>query len=187
MPNQWDQKLNSMRHYDQTAKTYDTLYAEEQGTKIAAALENLRINNKAIILDAGCGTGLLFSHIAKQAKLTVGIDTSKSLLRQAKTRAKAFSNVAIIKADVDHTPFPSHIFTHTFILTLLQNMPNGTDTLEEIKRITPQNAIIIITGLKKHFTSEKLIQLLTNAELEITSLKTFEKMKDYVVICRKHL
>lgn len=191
MSKQWKQKRSAIRHYNQTAETYDTQYKEEQDAKIAAALENLRINNNAIILDAGCGTGLLFSQISKQAKLMVGIDMSESLLKQAKTKAKTkaetFSNVAIIKADADHTPFPANTFTHTFALTLIQNMPNANETLEEIKRITPQNATIIITGLKKHFTLEKFTQLLTNAELEIISLKTYEKMKDYVAICRKHL
>jgi len=176
-----------MNRYNRTARTYDTQYSEEQDAKIQAALENSRIDDNAMILDAGCGTGLLFHHIAKRAKLIVGIDTSLNLLRRAETKAKAYSSAAIIRADVDYAPFIARTFTHALALTLLQNMPRPATTLEEIKRTTETNATIIITGLKKHFTLEDLKKLLTKEQLEITSLNTNEKLKDYIAVCRKNL
>jgi ubiquinone/menaquinone biosynthesis C-methylase UbiE len=184
MPNQWKQKRSTIRHYDRTARVYDTQYGEEQNTKITAALENLNQIDNTVVLDAGCGTGLLFPHVAKHARLIVGIDTALALLKQAKNKAPA--NTHIIRADADRTPFPDKAFTLAFALTLLQNMPQPKTTLEEIKRVTHQNASIIITGLKKNFTQENFIQLLENAQLEIVSMKTDEKLKDYIAVCHKH-
>jgi ubiquinone/menaquinone biosynthesis C-methylase UbiE len=187
MPNEWKQKKDTMNRYDLTAETYNMLYAEEQDAKIEAALQDSRVCDDAVMLDAGCGTGLLFCHVAKRATLIVGIDTSLSLLRRAKTKAKAYGNVAIIRADTDYIPFVAKTFTHAFAFTLLQNTPQPANTLEEIKRTTQPNAAIIITGLKKHFTLEDFKLLLTKAQLETTSLRTDSKLKDYVFICRKRL
>jgi ubiquinone/menaquinone biosynthesis C-methylase UbiE len=175
-----------MKHYDQTAKVYDKQYEEEQNAKIDAALESLTPTNNAIILDAGCGTGLLFKRVAVHAKLIIGIDTSLKLLKQAKNKIKTFNNIMLIQADADHMPFPDESFTVTFAFTLLQNMPKPNTTLEEIKRITSQNASTIVTGLKKNFSQESFTQLLENARLEIVNMKTDEKLKDFVAVCRKH-
>jgi ubiquinone/menaquinone biosynthesis C-methylase UbiE len=187
MQKQWKQKRSTIHHYDQTAPTYDSQYKEEQETKIQATLENLNIDHNAVVLDAGCGTGLLFNHITNQARLTVGIDTSLALLKQARTKSKIYDTTHIIRADADHQPFKTNTFTHTFACTLIQNTPNPTRTLEELRRVTKPNATIIITALKKHFLQKDYIQLLTNAKLEITTLRTDEKLKDYIAICAKRL
>jgi len=187
MPSQWSQKRKTIKHYDQIANGYDGQYHLEQDAKITVALKNLSTVNNAIILDAGCGTGLLFPHIAKKAKLVLGIDTSPKLLKQAKTKTKAHNNIAVIRADADHSPFAADTFIHVFAVTLLQNLLNPTKTLEEIKRVTKPNATIVITALKKHWTLEALNKLLEKAEFEILKIKTDENLKDYVAICRKRL
>ena len=187
MPNLWKQKRSTIRHYDQTAETYDQQYMEEQNIKIVAALEALPqpIDENAVILDAGCGTGLFFPHVTKKTKHIIGMDISPNLLRQARTKAE--DNVALIEADADFMPFKAEIFTHTFAFTLLQNTPNPKRTLKEIRRVTRRDASLVITGLKKHFTQTTFVKLLENAKLEILTLKTDKELKDFVAICQKRL
>jgi ubiquinone/menaquinone biosynthesis C-methylase UbiE len=189
MSNRWKQKRSAIKHYNQTAKTYDQQYLEEQSIKIALALEYLTqpIVKNAVILDAGCGTGVLFHYIARKAKQTVGIDISIELLNKAKTKTKAYPNIALIKADTDFMPFKAKTFTHTFAFTLIQNTPRPQSTIEEIKRVTSRDATLVITGLKKHFTQTAFVKLLENVRLEILTLKADEEVKDFVAVCRKHL
>jgi ubiquinone/menaquinone biosynthesis C-methylase UbiE len=187
MPNQWKQKRSAIRHYDQTAKTYDRQYTEEQNVKMGVALESLTqpIDKNAVILDVGCGTGLLFPHTARKAKQTVGMDISVKLLKKAKT--KGYHNSALIKADADFLPFQPETFTHAFAFTLLQNTPNPQRTMDEIKRVTQRDAIFVITGLKKHFTQTVFVRLLENVRLKILTLRTNVELKDFVAVCRKRL
>ncbi|HML03293.1 MAG TPA: class I SAM-dependent methyltransferase [Candidatus Bathyarchaeia archaeon] len=187
MPNGWKRKRDTIKHYDRTAKTYDVQYGEEQNAKIEVALKDLHLDHKAMILDEGCGTGRLFGHMTKSAKLIVGIDTSPNLLKQAKTKAKDYTNVAIIRADADRTPFIAETFNHAFAFTLLQNVPQPATTLEEMKRITRPKASLIITGLKKQFSLRDLTALLTNAQLDILCLRTDDQLKDHIAIGRKRL
>jgi len=182
---EWSKKRGTMRHYDQSAKVYDAQYHEEQEAKIKAALTGFALEKENIILDAGCGTGLLFHYIVERGRLVVGIDISSSMLKEAKKRLNEYSNTAIIRADTDYTPFPNKTFDTVFAITLLQNTPQPHLTLNEMKRVTKQNATIVATGLKKTFSRKEFTRLLREAGLEIKVLKLDANLKEYVAICRK--
>lgn len=179
---EWNKKRRTMRHYDQQAKVYDAQYLEEQNAKIESALKSIKLNSNELVLDLGCGTGFLIPHIRK-TKLLVGIDTSSKALREAKKRTKKLSNIILMRADADNTPFPEHIFDSVFAVTLLQNMPDPMKTISEMKRISKPEAVFVITGLKKKFTQESFVDLLMRARLKVSTLKTDEHLKGYVAVC----
>ena len=179
---EWTWKRDVMQRYDLTANIYDMRYSEEQTAKIGAAIQNVRIGKETSVLDVGCGTGLLFNHIASKARTIVGLDISRKILAQAKERADKFSNVHLILADADNTPLKKGTFNHAFALTVIQNMPNPLKTLNEIKRTTKPNAVLVITGLKKKFPVEVFRSLLQNASLNIIALEN-EGLNCHVAVC----
>jgi len=69
-------------------------------------------------------------------------------------------------------------------ITLIQNMPNPTETLNEIKRVAKANASIVVTGLKKIFDRNTLEQLLKGAGLGIIVIEG-ENLKCHVAVCTK--
>lgn len=179
--NIWSQKRGTMRRYDLTAQLYDIRYAEEQALKYRAALEQLCINGDSRVLDVGCGTGLLLSHLA-EAETVVGVDISGKLLLQAKERARKLRDVHLVQADADHLPFRDDCFTVVFAFTVLQNMPAPLETLKEIRRVAKQCALIVVSGLKKVFSLSAFRVLLQNAGLKPVSLKDDEALKCYVAV-----
>ena len=182
---EWKKKREVMLHYDQTAASYDAQYSKEQNAKMEAALSNIVLKKNNILLDVGCGTGLLFPYIADKTQLLIAIDISRKLLKQAKKRAKQQPNIALIQADADYTPFKNQTFHALFAVTLLQNMPNPTATLREIERITKSEATIGLTTLKKRSTQTAITEALKKAKLKITVLETTAKIKDYIITCQK--
>jgi ubiquinone/menaquinone biosynthesis C-methylase UbiE len=174
-----------MRHYDQSAQLYDAQYYEEQEAKIKAALTGVILEKKSILLDAGCGTGLLFPHVAERVKLVLGVDISGSVLKKARKRTKEYSNTALIRADADCMPFPNEAFDAVFAITLLQNTPKPRLTLTEMKRVTKQNATIVVTGLKKAFSKKDFTRLLREAGLEVKALRLDQNLREYVAVCIK--
>ena len=182
---EWQKKREVMLHYDQTAGGYDAQYAEEQNAKMEAALSNIALKKTNTVLDVGCGTGLLFPHIAHKIQRLIAIDISRTLLKQAKKRAQQHPNIALIQADADHTPFKNQAFHTVFAVTLLQNMPNPIATLREMERITRPEATIGLTTLKKKFTQKAITELLRKAKLKITILRTTAKTKDSIITCQK--
>jgi len=182
---EWNKKRKAMRHYDQLAPLYDAQYAEEQKAKIENVLNNTKPEENELVLDLGCGTGLLFQNVANSTKLLAGVDTSSKILREAKKRAKQLPNTAILRADADYTPFQNQIFDHVFAITLLQNMPNPLKTLREIKRVSKYQSVIIVTGLKKKFSKKRFMNLLNEAGLKVSTLKTNSQLKGHIAICQK--
>jgi len=182
---EWSKKRKVMHHYDRLAAIYDAQYADEQNAKIKAALNSVSLEKDSFILDAGCGTGLLFEHLLNRAELIIGLDTSSKILSKAKERVKQFPKVCVIRADADHVPVRNEVFDAVFAITLLQNMPKPVKTLHEMKRVSRRNAFIIATGLKKEFTQEAFTNLLSEAGLRIVVMKTDGQLKGYVAICRK--
>jgi ubiquinone/menaquinone biosynthesis C-methylase UbiE len=176
----WKQKRSVKQRYDITAHLYDMRYAEEQEAKYKAALAGLNV--AGAVLDAGCGTGLLFSHVAAQAEAVVGVDVSMKLLLQAKERTKSFRNAHVVQADADHLPFRSACFAVVFAFTVLQNMPKPAETLTELKRAAKRNGAIVVTGLKKAFSLEAFRALLQQAGLRVVSIKDDAALKCYVAV-----
>jgi len=182
----WSKKRGIVRRYDITAEIYDTRYAEEQAAKIEAALKDTKLKKHSLALDAGCGTGLLFDYVACEAEAVVGLDISRKLLSQAEKRAKKYANVHLILADADNMPFKERIFDYVFAFTLIQNMPNPARTFNEIVRVAKEDAVIVVTALKKAFTLERFERLLQDANLHVVSLRN-ESLKCYVAVCTKFL
>ena len=180
---EWKEKYGSMWHYDQLATIYDVHYVGEQNAKIENVLKSLKFSSNELVLDLGCGTGFLFPHIEKRLGFLVGLDVSRNALRQAKNRTKNRSNLELVCADADKTPFPNHIFDKIFAITILQNMPQPTKTIKEMKRTGKPQAIFALTGLKKKFTPDSFVDLLDSVQLRVLTLNNDQRLKGVVAVC----
>jgi len=181
----WKTKSQHMSHYDDLAQIYNTCYANEQNPKLDMAMKSLRLERHDSILDLGCGTGLLLPKIQKIAKKVVGLDLSKNMLKETENSRKQSKNIHVILADADHIPLQKGCFDVVFAVTLVQNMPSPFRTLQEAKRVTKRNSIIIVTGLKKCFTEKSFRRLLKNAKLKTESLRTNANLKYFIATCKK--
>jgi ubiquinone/menaquinone biosynthesis C-methylase UbiE len=180
--NRWIQKRRVMRRYDTTAKSYDELYGEEQQAKYLKALEHVNAAADIRVLDVGCGTGLLFSHIAGAAQAVLGVDISRELLLRAKEQAVKFRNIYLVKADADHLPFQNGFFSMVFAFTVLQNMPKPKETLAELERVSKSGGSIVVTGLKKAFSLSEFTCMLEDAGLMMVSFVDDAFLKCYVAV-----
>jgi ubiquinone/menaquinone biosynthesis C-methylase UbiE len=170
-----------MHRYNQTADMYDGRYCAEQEAKYQAALETANIRGDSVVLDLGCGTGLLFNHIANKVAYVVGVDVSKQLLLQAQQRTKPHPNAAVVLADADHLPFKAETFSHLFAFTVLQNMPKPLQTLTETKRVTKSDGRFVLTALKRAISLEAFGTLLEQANLVAVELRDDDALQCHVV------
>lgn len=184
---QWRVKRSVIRHYDRIAPIYNALYGNEQNQKMVKTLRSLDFSPFDFVLDVGCGTGLLFKHIANIADMIVGVDIAREPLKIARNivRGSGFDGVFLVRADADFLPFRDGVFNKVFAITLLQNMPNPTLTLNEITRVAKDEAVIVITGLKKAFSRGRFSETLRKAGLNHILLGDEESIKCHIAICFK--
>jgi ubiquinone/menaquinone biosynthesis C-methylase UbiE len=183
----WREKRRIIRHYDELASMYDSLYRDEQELKIEHTLKHIAFHNSDLALDAGCGTGLLLEYVHRRGCYLVGVDLSMGLLRVASTRTKQseVNTVSLVRADVDYLPFRERVFDKVFALTLLQDFSDPKTVLTEFLETTKDDSIFVVTGLKKTFSEEGLGQVLAESNLEFRLLKTSQQVKDVIAVCWK--
>jgi ubiquinone/menaquinone biosynthesis C-methylase UbiE len=181
----WAKKRRLMKRYDLTASMYNLRYANEQEAKIEAALRSVKEKRFGLVLDVGCGTGILFDYVTDRSKMIVGLDLSKKTLLEAKARMlkKKINNVHLVQADADNMPFGDDMFDQVLAVTVLQNAPNPGGMLREIRRVAKEEAIFVLTGLKSIFSKRRFDQVLKKAGLKSEKFEE-DDLKCYVTICR---
>ncbi len=177
----WKNKRKVMQRYDLTAEMYEKRYAEEQTAKYGAAMENVNVAG-GCVLDVGCGSGLFFSQVAAKAGMVVGVDISHKLLLKAKDAAKVFGSVFVLQADADYLPFKDGFFSAVFAFTVLQNMPDPSETLAELKRVAKPGASVVVSGLKKAFLLNTFVDFLEGTSLRLACFVDREDLKCYVAV-----
>lgn len=180
----WKQKRQQRNLYNRTAHIYDLRYENEQRSKFRAVLNNLNVDSDSLVLDLGCGTGLLLSEL-RGAKEIVGLDISREMLHRAKRIVSVIENIHLVLGDADHVPLRCSHFDLVFAITLLQNIPNPSSTLQEIKRITKPNASISVTGMKIHFPEGCFAKLLQVSRMKAKFVMEKDNIKCHIAICKK--
>lgn len=97
-------------------------------------------DKSAVILDAGCGTGMIFSHL-EQFGTVVGVDLSKEALKFCRERRLR----PLIHGDLTALPFEDESFDLIVALDILEHIPDDTAALREFYRALKKGGIIIFT------------------------------------------
>lgn len=172
-----DKRTIVKSYNDMGGEIYDLRYEAEQESKYRVILDSVRPCNKDIVLDDGCGTGLLLQRLNAHG---VGVDLSQGLLSTARSKLKKKPKTHLVQADADYLPFRPSIFHKVFAVTILQNMPEPEQTLEELTRVSRQDSLIAVSSLKKSFSIDHFKRVLENSGLSIKKLIVNEELKDWL-------
>jgi ubiquinone/menaquinone biosynthesis C-methylase UbiE len=145
-------------YYDTIAPSYNELYGEEQLNKWKLVKKLIPI--KGLVLDAGCGTGI----ITKELGNVIGIDVSLELLKQCE------SSLRVLCADVEYLPFKDKTFDTIVSFTVLQNVDDVSRAVSEFKRVLKEDGHLLVTVLSKN---EKKVSIIRGA-----LKKVFKKIKE---------
>lgn len=160
-------------------RLYDLRYGAEQREKYETILAEVEVKQHEIILDNGCGTGLLLEYLSTTA---IGLDISSSLLSKALTRIRDKYDKHLIQGDAENLPLRDHVFGRVFAITLLQNTPNKARALEEISRVGHKGTRVVVTALKKAFSEEAFRHIIESAGFMIMNFINDEKLSDTIAI-----
>lgn len=139
-------------NYSKIAKSYNSLYKEEQLKKLKIIKRLLKIKKQDLLLDIGCGTGIS-TEFFKEDCNPKGIDPCKELIEQ--------SNLNLIQAKAEKIPFKDNYFDIVISVTAIHNFNNIEKGIKEIKRVLKNKEQFCFSILKrsKHLPKiKKLIQ-----------------------------
>ena len=187
-----NKKKRIIEKYNSTAYFYDMRYATIQEMKYEIVIKDYNLNGK-IIIDMGCGTGLLFEYLLNSITyhgiiryIYIGIDISWSMLLEFKSKISqiGLSNPILILSDIENLPFRNNTFNSVFSLTSFQNLPNIKEGIRESLRVCKKNAEIKLSFLKKKFDFIKLRNLL-KSKIMNSKIINRDNLEDYIIIGNK--
>lgn len=169
-------KRDVMAHYDTLGgRIYDLRYGHEQTAKYDVIFSRWSIDTADLVLDVGCGTGLLLSKIKA---FSIGVDISIILLRRARKRVRR--GLGLVQCDAEHLPFRDGVFNKILAVTVIQNIPRPENFLLEIKRVSKMGSDIVISILKK-LEFERFRDLIESSGLSIKSSFEDEEVEDWII------
>ncbi len=118
--------------------------------KIRAKVRELINNCNGLLLDIGCGDGLLYENLAakQDERMCIGIDTNREMLRIAKDnyQKKKQDRFDFLKADAQHLPFLDKTIDAAICINTFYNfhtMDDVVEALEEMERVCKRDGFII--------------------------------------------
>lgn len=118
------------------------------------------IKNKDVILDLGCGTGILEDRILKIKKdvIIFGCDFSYSMLRILKEKRNIFSVCGCAQT----LPFKNNLFDVVICFSSFPHFDDKKKTIEEIKRVLKKDGFFIISHL---LSSQQIVEVHKDKEV----------------------
>jgi 2-polyprenyl-3-methyl-5-hydroxy-6-metoxy-1,4-benzoquinol methylase len=126
-------------------------------SQIEVMLHRLNPTSGDVLLDVGCGYGLISKYISEQTGArVVGIDLSPSAIEYAKTLAEENDNLQFHLMDLRHLEFPRETFSHIISIDTIYYAPSLKSTLQTFKEIgtSPLRMAVVRTFPMRSFTRE---------------------------------
>ena len=184
-----EKKKNIIAKYNSTSTFYDDRYRNIQNSKFKLLLKNFKFDNK-IILDAGCGTGLLFEFLIRsdqqkyKRKLRyIGLDISWKMLKQFLykiNKVTSIKRVNLILGDIENLPFREEKIYRIFAVTSLQNLHDIENGLRELIRVGQQGTPLNLSILRKNLNLDNIYSCL-KSEIADLNLIRLEKVEDVII------
>lgn len=118
--------------------------------KFLTTIENLKVRDAKVILDVGCGSGILCSLIARTNSLinVIGVDGNAKAISFCKTKWKNFENLNFIQGRIDDLRFlESNSIDRIAFLEVIEHITKAqsVDVLSEFYRVLRNDGILVIS------------------------------------------
>jgi len=182
--------VNHQEWFDQQAPQWDEKLPPDVLAKLQALIAKAAIQHGDVVLDLGCGTGVLFRWLRASvgpAGEVVAIDLSGEMLRRARLKGEG---VPCLLADGQHLPSSDTAFDWVVCNAILPHFPDKHQALREIRRVLrPGGQVLICHPKGRHATNaihrsiggtvgndlvpdpDQVRQLLRSAEIDCSAIR----------------
>jgi len=171
--------------WSEFAKSYDIILSnwslyQELRDKIGCHLAGCNL-----ILDQGCGTGIIALDLARKGKMVYGIDNNKEMLARAfeNIDENICNNICLKEGDARNLEFADGYFDGVVSNNVLFYVNNPIAVMKEAHRVLKKEGIFIASGPLPNPCLEKLTQHITLEFKEKGIYKTLHKNLEHFVEC----
>lgn len=131
--------------YDKISAFYDDVYVEHEvhARKIIDILNEIYKDNqnKTLVLDLGCGTGMMTALLTQEGFKAIGIDISLSSLC---VHQDNYPEHLLVQADANFLPIDNGIFDSVVCLGVWRHFADINKVLNEVSRVLKDDGTFIV-------------------------------------------
>lgn len=132
------------QYHDSRKKGSGRLYNEYTEMPGTFSLLPKNLSNK-IILDAGCGSGIYATILAKKKAKVVGVDISAKMIEIANKETPKNLGVQYKVGDISTLPFPKAKFDVVVCSYVIENVKEITKVFSEFNRVLKKNGVCVFS------------------------------------------
>ena len=132
--------------WDKIAGVYDlfgNVYNGKVNRKLCTLISE-SIYQSDVVLECACGTGMISEAIAPVCKSLTATDFSEGMLKRAKKKCRAFSNVTFQKADITSLDYADESFDTVVAANVIHLLNQPYQALAELNRVCKEGGKLII-------------------------------------------
>lgn len=130
--------------FDQAATNWNENISKLDHATIERAINLLNFKDDEVVLDIGCGTGVLFPYLRKQ--MVIGLDFSIKMLENIPVEYLS-ENVSLLCADAHSIPLESNSIDHITCFSTFPHFTFPQIIFKEVKRVLKQGGSFSIIHL----------------------------------------
>ena len=114
-------------------------------------LEASNLSRNSMILDAGCGAGIVTRGLAKRGHIVIGTDYSYDMLEKATSVCNTDRDLRVkfSQVDVESLPFKDASFDMVVCLGVVTYLESEERALHELSRLLRPGGVLILSSLNK--------------------------------------
>ena len=137
--------MNHRRQFfDQAASNWDALEVEETHVRLREIVAELTIAPGAVVLDVGCGTGILLPLLRESMNgdgRVVALDLSGEMLKRALGKGQP---AVYVQGDAESLPLPEGVFDLVFCNAVFPHFADKLCALAELRRVLRKGGWLVI-------------------------------------------
>jgi ubiquinone/menaquinone biosynthesis C-methylase UbiE len=180
--------MSRKEYFDSWAFDWDQNQFPEEMERIRNLVKSFGLKNNSLILDVGCGTGILFPFLTdslNDGKKIFALDFSFNMLLKAKKNF-LHTNIFFINASAEKFPFKNNFFDYVTCFSAFPHFEDKFQCLKETNRVLKTKGKLFIAHLlssqeiKEHHSkaSGEISQDVLPPENEMRKLLTASNFKN---------
>jgi predicted ATP-grasp superfamily ATP-dependent carboligase/ubiquinone/menaquinone biosynthesis C-methylase UbiE len=132
-------------YYEQNQyRTARRTFVNARHERIVDMLGTVGLNERATVLDAGCGPGNLVGAFARRCGRLYAMDASPRMLQIARTNGREFPNVEYQVGSIDALPFADGSFDVVCSAGVIEYLKDCEGAIREMQRVLRPGGVLIL-------------------------------------------
>lgn len=148
-----ERQADASTFFGRVAAGWDALRDQLFGRRFLGPALAALLPREWTIVDLGCGTGEILTHLAPAVAHVIGVDREPGMLAVARERLAAHPHVAILEGALERVPLPDASADAALLVLVLHHLPEPAAALSEARRILAPAGRLVVVDMLPHTTT----------------------------------